>query len=183
MNLTVSRKLVLGAVLNITVLAILFVALSSSLGELGGLQNVVVDSCSTAQESVDLNGQTDAIVHIIYATLPSHDLVKGQKDWDDETKKVSSMLGELEKSADKPEEKAALKKLQDSFDDFKNIWEKEILPDLRTNKDAAQVFAEISGKIEKANGEMSSAAEDFKKEQTDQVNEVDGIGWTETGRI
>ncbi len=173
MNLTVSRKLILGSALNFAVIAALFMALLFSLTKLGDLQNVVVDSCKTAQQSVDIDGQTDVMAHIIYAAILSRDFDKNQKDWDEEAKKVADMLSDLEKDTDRTDEKAALQRLKDDFHTYESIWEQQVLPDLKSGKDTAAIFVATGAQVEKINEDMTDAAAQFRKIQTGQVADAD----------
>ena len=172
MALTVARKLILNAVGITVVLVGITLSSFTSINKLDSLQNDAVAMGKDQVSATQAHGEGGDLYAIIADAEINHELAQTEKDWAAETSHASHRLEELDKAATDPDEIAAMKKVHEGYNEFIRIFEKEMMPKLRTTTELTQEIRDLDGKIDKARETYSEGVEEMSKIQDAQIKEI-----------
>ena len=159
------------------------IALSwAGMGKLGKLQN---EGFARAEDSVQTTSASfvgPVLYQIVADSIINGNLAESAKDWQAEKEKATRQLEEVEHRADTDEEKQLSTAARQAYEDFVNIYEKEMLPLLHAEPRNAAAISAADDKIDAANKRISDnldkIRESIEKESKAADTEFDSVDRT-----
>ena len=173
MSFTISRKLFIGSLLSIAIFIGLSVSFSVNLSTLRALQDTGADAAAMATTVTQVAGAGGELYTIIADAEINRGLDQTDKDWKAKKNEVTDELAELDIAANQDDEKSAMKKAHEGYDQIIRIFEVDMLPALHTTKDITPAIRDLDSKIDSAREEMVTALSQFKDIQKKSAKAAD----------
>ncbi|MCK9202082.1 MAG: methyl-accepting chemotaxis protein [Gallionella sp.] len=115
------------------------------------------------------------IYQIVADSVINRNLDESAKDWAEGKARAGAEIAEVERLVDTDEERALVKDAHQAYDEFVNIYEKEMLPLLRAGQgEAAAAISEVDGRIDVQAAKISDNMNKIKGSLDAEAREAQG---------
>ena len=158
MNFTIARKLLGGSLANIALMLALSGIALWAVAELRSLEEQSAETYGDVIEVTKTAASGAEAYQVIADAEINRELDVTSKDWEAEKGSIAQQLKAMEDDPDlSDEEKAALQKAQQAYDQLLDLFDRQMLPVLHQTEEMTKEVRELDGKIDATLSQMSDA--------------------------
>jgi methyl-accepting chemotaxis protein len=176
MNFTISRKLFSGSLINLAIMLALSGVALWAVEDLRSLQQASAETYGDVLEVTKTAASGAEAYQVIADAEINRELDQTAKDWAAEKASIAEQLKTMEDDPDMTaEEKAALQKAQQAYDQLIDLFDKQMLPALQPTKDLTEEIRALDGKIDATLRDMGDALyaiRDLKSKHAEAVTQA-----------